>query len=203
MTGLQRPPGPPPHRSPWVVAGAGAVGFVALLYVLEVVDALAGHRLDQYGVRPRSDEGLAGILLAPLLHGGWGHLEANTVPTLVLLFVLLLSGVARAVQATAIIWLVGGLGVWLLAPGGTVHLGASVLIFGWLVYLVLRGLWTRRPLEIVLGVVLFLVYGGLLLGVLPGEPGVSWQGHLFGALGGALAAYVLGERRTTSPAVGR
>lgn len=203
MTGLQRPPGPPPQRSPWVVAGAGAVGFVALLYVLEVVDALAGHRLDQYGVRPRSDEGLVGILLAPLLHGGWGHLEANTVPTLVLLFVLLLSGVARAVQATAIIWLVGGLGVWLLAPGGTVHLGASVLIFGWLVYLVLRGLWTRRPLEIVLGVVLFLVYGGLLLGVLPGEPGVSWQGHLFGALGGALAAYVLGERRTTSPAVGR
>lgn len=187
------------QRSPWVVAGVGAVGFVALLWLLEIVDALAEHRLDQYGVRPRSDEGLLGILLAPLLHGGWLHLEANTVPALVLLFLVLVSGLARGLQATAIIWLVGGVGVWLVAPSNTIHLGASVLIFGWLVYLLLRGFWNRSAREILLGVVLFLVYGGLLLGVLPGEPGISWQGHLFGAIGGGLAAFLLGEpeRRRT------
>ncbi|WP_345457171.1 rhomboid family intramembrane serine protease [Nocardioides marinquilinus] len=182
------------RRPTWQVAATGAVGFVVLLWALEVIDALADHRLDQYGVRPRSDEGLLGILLAPLLHSGWLHLEANTVPALVLLFLVLLSGVARGVQATAIIWLVGGLGVWLVAPGNEVHLGASVLIFGWLVYLMLRGFWNGSGREIVLGVVLFLVYGGLLLGVLPGEQGISWQGHLFGAVGGALAAFLLGER---------
>ncbi len=183
------------RRSPLLVAGAGALGFVALLWAIEIVDALADNRLDQYGVRPRSDEGLLGILFAPLLHGGWLHLEANTVPALVLLFLVLVSGVSRGVQATAVIWLVGGVGVWLLAPAATNHLGASVLIFGWLVYLLLRGFWNRSPGEILLGVVLFLVYGGLLLGVLPGQPGISWQGHLFGAVGGGLAAFLLAEPR--------
>jgi membrane associated rhomboid family serine protease len=95
---------------------------------------------------------------------------------------------------TAIIWLVGGIGVWLVAPSNTVHLGASVLIFGWLVYLMVRGIFTRRAGEIILGMVLFFMYGGLLLGVLPGQPGISWQGHLFGAIGGALAAWLVGER---------
>ncbi|WP_262347469.1 rhomboid family intramembrane serine protease [Nocardioides dongxiaopingii] len=114
---------------------------------------------------------------------------------LVLLFLVLATGVARGLQATAVIWVVGGLGVWLVAPSGTVHLGASVLIFGWLVHLVLlRGVFSRRAREILLGVVLLVVYGSVLVGVLPGEPGVSWQGHLFGALGGALAAFLLAER---------
>ncbi|WP_211357031.1 rhomboid family intramembrane serine protease [Nocardioides rubriscoriae] len=182
------------RRSPWLTAGIGAVGFVALLWLIEVVDALVGHRLDQYGVHPRTDEGLLGIVLAPLLHGGWLHLEANTVPTLVLLFLVLVSGLVRGLQATALIWLVGGVGLWLVAPSDTVHLGASVLIFGWFVYLLLRGFWNRSAGQVLLGVALFLVYGSLLLGVLPGEPGISWQGHLFGAVGGGLAAFLLAER---------
>ncbi|MBS45112.1 MAG: rhomboid family intramembrane serine protease [Nocardioides sp.] len=148
--------------------------------------------MDDLGISPRTDEGLVGILLAPLLHAGFGHLEANTLPVLVLGFLVLVSGIRRGLQATAVIWLVGGVGVWLLAPSGTVHLGASVLVFGWLVYLIVRGVWSRRAGEIILGMVLFLAYGGLLLGVLPGQPGISWQGHLFGAVGGALAAYLSG-----------
>ncbi|WP_134766811.1 rhomboid family intramembrane serine protease [Nocardioides sp. 1609] len=185
------------RRSPVAVAALGAGGFVALLWLIEIIDALADHRLDQYGVRPRSDEGLVGILVAPLLHGGWLHLEANTLPALVLLFLVLVTGVARGLQATAVIWVVGGLGVWLVAPSDTVHLGASVLVFGWLVHLVLRGVFNRRVREILLGVALLVVYGSVLLGVLPGEPGISWQGHLFGALGGALAAFLLAERERT------
>jgi membrane associated rhomboid family serine protease len=185
-----------PRRAPrtWLRAGLVAVGFVVLLWVLEVVDTVANHRLDGLGVRPRDDEGLLGILFAPLLHYGWGHLEANTVPVLVLAFLALASGLRRGLAATAIIWVIGGAGTWLVAPEHTIHLGASVLIFGWLVYLVLRGFFARRAGEILLGLVLLAGYGSLLWGVLPGQPGISWQGHLFGAIGGAVAARALRQR---------
>lgn len=179
--------------SVWAVAAIGTAGFVVLLWVIEIVDAGTDNNLDQYGVQPRSDEGLVGILFAPVLHGGWDHLSANTVPVLILLFLVLVSGIGRGLAATGIIWLVAGLGVWLVAPGNSVHLGASSLIFGWLVYLMVRGIFSRSAGEIILGLVLFFMYGGLLLGVLPGQPGISWQGHLFGAVGGGLAAAFLND----------
>ncbi|HEX2300464.1 MAG TPA: rhomboid family intramembrane serine protease, partial [Pseudonocardiaceae bacterium] len=91
------------------------------------------------------------------------------------------------VMVTATIWVVGGLGTWLVADGGT-HLGASILIFGWMVFLLVRGFYARSAGQITLAGMLFLLWGGMLWGVLPGTPGVSWQGHLFGALGGLLAA---------------
>jgi membrane associated rhomboid family serine protease len=178
----------------WAQAAVGSVVFVVLLWVVEIVDAAMGNDLDQYGVQPRETDGLLGILFAPLLHGGWDHLSANTVPALVLAFLVLVSGIARGLLVTAVIWIVGGVGVWLVAPSNTVHLGASVLIFGWLVYLMIRGIFTRSAGEIILGMVLFFMYGGLLFGVLPGQPGISWQGHLFGAIGGALAAWLVSER---------
>jgi membrane associated rhomboid family serine protease len=177
--------------STWVLAAVTTFGFVGALWVIEIIDAAMDNELDQYGVQPREGEGLLGILFAPMLHSGWGHLSANTLPALVLGFLVLVSGIARGLEATAVIWLVGGIGVWLVAPSHTVHLGASVLIFGWLVYLMVRGIFTRRAGEIILGMVLFFMYGGLLLGVLPGQPGISWQGHLFGAIGGALAAWLI------------
>lgn len=182
-----------PARPRWVRAGLLAGGFVALLWLLEIIDAASGHQLDRLGIRPRTGEGLVGVLLAPMIHFGWGHLESNTVPTLVLGFLVLAANIARGLAATAVVWLVGGLGVWLLAPGNTITAGASVLVFGWLVYLLVRGLFNRRVGQILLGVVLLLLYGGLLLGVLPGHPGVSWQGHLFGAIGGVLAAWLLAD----------
>ncbi|WP_200954464.1 MULTISPECIES: rhomboid family intramembrane serine protease [unclassified Nocardioides] len=182
------------ERPAWQVAAVGAAGFVAVLWVIEGIDVAASHRLDGWGIRPRSDEGLLGILAAPLLHGGWGHLVANTVPALVLGFLTLATGIARGLVATAVIWLVGGLAVWLVAGDHSVHIGASGLIFGWLTYLVVQGLVDRKPLEIGIGVAVLLVYGGVLWGVLPGQPGVSWQGHLFGAIAGVLAAVVVSER---------
>ena len=175
-----------------------ALGFVVLLWLLEIVDAASGNRLDDDGVRPRSTVGLLGIVFAPVLHAGWAHLEANTVPALVLFFLVLLGGIGRGLAATGVIWVVSGVGVWLVSPSNTVTIGASGLIFGWLMYLVLRGFFTRRPGQILLGVVLFLGYGGLLWGVLPGQPGVSWQGHLFGAVGGGLAAWLLADRRSST-----
>lgn len=175
----------------WQATALWVAGFTLVLWVLEVVDAILGNSLDSYGVRPRSDEGLLGILFAPLLHGGFGHLWANTIPVLVLGFLTLLSGVARGLLATAVIWLVAGAGVWLVGGGNTVHIGASGLVFGWIAYLVLRGFLNRRNIEVLVGVGVLILYGGVLVGVLPGQPGVSWEGHLFGAVGGVCAAMVL------------
>jgi membrane associated rhomboid family serine protease len=186
---------PVDQPSTWVRAAVLTGGFVALLWVLEIVDTAADHRLDEYGVQPREGEGLIGVLAAPLLHAGFDHLGANTLPVLVLGFLVLVSGIGRGLAVTAVIWLVAGLGVWLVAPSYSVHLGASSLIFGWLVYLMARGAFSRRPGEVILGLTLFFLYGGLLFGVLPGQPGISWQGHLFGAVGGLLAAIWLSERR--------
>ncbi len=181
-----------PRRSRPLVAAQVIAAFVVLLYVVELVDTLDRNRLDSYGIRPREVDGLDGIVFAPLLHHGWGHLMANTVPLLVFGFLILLAGVGRWAAVTAVVWLVGGVGTWLTGQPNSLHLGASVLAFGWLVYLLLRGIFARDASQIALGAILLFMYGGILYGVLPGQPGISWQGHLFGALGGALAAYQFG-----------
>jgi membrane associated rhomboid family serine protease len=179
----------------WKSAALLTGGFVAVLWLLEIVDAATGHALDAYGIEPRTEDGLVGIVTAPALHFGFDHLVSNTVPVLVLGFLTLATGIARGLTATAIIWVVGGLGVWLFAQPFSIHAGASVLIFGWIVYLVVRGFLNKNSLEILIGVAVFLLYSSVLLGVLPGQPGVSWQGHLFGAIGGFVAARLLTRRQ--------
>jgi membrane associated rhomboid family serine protease len=113
----------------------------------------------------------------------------------VLGFLTLATGLLRGLAATAVVWVVGGVGVWLVAGSHSNHIGASGLIFGWIVYLAVRGVVDEQPWEIALGVVVLVLYGGALWGVLPGQPGVSWQGHLFGAMGGGLAALLLTQER--------
>ena len=169
-------------------------GFVALLWVIESIDAALDNRLDRYGIEPRDQDGLVGILFAPLLHGGWDHLAANTVPVIVLGFLVFLGGAGYGLGVTTVVWLVAGTGIWLTGPVGTIHLGASMLVFGWLTCLLVRGFVSRRPGQLAVAVLVFLLYGGALWGVLPGQPGISWQGHLFGAVGGVLAALLLTER---------
>lgn len=187
-TGTQAPLARP------AMAGLLAGSYVVLLYVVEVVDAVTPGRLDDNGVHPRSIGGLDGVLFSPLLHGGWAHLIGNTVPLLVLGFLLGLSGVRTWLQVTVVVWIVGGLGVWLFGGADTNHIGASGVVFGWLSYLIVRGIFNRSLPQIALGIVVFAVYGSVLWGVLPGRPGVSWEAHLFGALSGALAAWLLAQR---------
>ena len=193
---------PTPKRPAWLVGGLTVVSFVALLYVIEVWDNVTGHRLDDNGIRPLESDGLWGIVVSPLLHSNWDHLIANTVPALVLGFLMTLAGMGRFIYATAIVWILGGFGTWLIGNIGaqcpyvgvrceTNHIGASGLIFGWLAFLIVFGFFTRKVWEIVVGVIVLFVYGGVLLGVLPGTPGVSWQGHLCGAVAGVVAAYLL------------
>lgn len=184
----------PKRRYPWVQAGAWSIGFVALLWAIEVLDTfLFGNDLDLQGVRPGVSDGLLGVLFAPFLHAGWEHLASNSGPLLVLGFLILLSGVGRWIAVSLVVAVVSGVGTWIFGGVGTVHIGASGLVFGYLVYLVVRGIFNRKPWQIVVGVVVFLFYGSLLWGVLPGTPGVSWQGHFFGAVGGLLAAWWLEE----------
>ena len=164
--------------------------MVAVMWVVEIVDVFAGD-LDSAGIRPRDPEGLIGIGLAPVLHGGFGHLAGNTVPFLVLGLAIALSGLARIVAVTVIVAVVGGLGTWLIAPANSVHIGASGLVFGFAAYLVARGAYTRRALHIVGALVVLFLYGTtLVIGFVP-TPGISWQGHLFGAIGGVVAAWAL------------
>jgi membrane associated rhomboid family serine protease len=168
--------------------------FTALLYVVEAADTVTGGALDaEGGIEPRELDGLDGVLFAPLLHGGWAHLLANTLPFLVFGFLAMAGGIRQFVVVTATIWLFGGLGVWLLGPADTTHIGASGVIFGWLAFLLARGFFARSGKQILLAVVLFMIWGGVLWGVLPGDPDVSWQGHLFGALAGLLAARLAGR----------
>ncbi|WP_188547611.1 rhomboid family intramembrane serine protease [Rhodococcoides trifolii] len=178
-------------RPLWLRAGLLTASFVALLYVIEAVDVATGLRLDNAGIEPREVDGLRGIAFAPLLHHGWDHLFANTGPILVLGFVVMMSGIGRGLAATAVIWIVGGFGTWLTGGALSIHVGASGLVFGWLAYLIVRGVFTRSLLQLLLGVLVLLVYGSVLWGVLPGQEGISWQGHLFGAVGGVIAAWVL------------
>jgi len=176
------------RRLGFVEAGVSMAVLVGLLWVVEGVDQADAHRLDQYGIQPRSGEGLLGIFVAPFLHGSWAHLISNTVPFFVLGVVVLLDGWRRWFVATLWIVVLSGATVWLISPPGSVTLGASGVVFGWLTYLIARGFYTRAPGQIALGVVVFLFYGGILLGVLPSTAGVSWQAHLGGAIGGVLAA---------------
>lgn len=175
----------------WQKAAVLIASFAASLYVIEFVDVLDDNRLDNLGIEPRTADGLWGVAFAPMLHAGWDHLIGNTIPLLVLGFLVLMAGIARGIAATAIIWIVGGVGTWLTGQSGSVHIGASVLIFGWLTFLIVRGLFTRSVLQILLGLAVLVLYGGLLWGVLPNDPRISWQGHLFGAIGGVLAAWWL------------
>jgi membrane associated rhomboid family serine protease len=178
------------------VRGLALVGaMAAVMWVAEILDA-AGARLDANGIHPRDPDTLPDIAVAPFLHAGWGHLIGNTVPFLVLGGAIALSGLARTAAVTAIVVVVGGLGTWLIGPSDTNHIGASGLVFGFAAYLISRGVFSRKPIHLVAGLGVLAVYGATLLFSLIPHPGISWQGHLFGAVGGVVAARVLDRGRT-------
>lgn len=183
-------------RQARLVAGLRVLlGVVALAWAAELIDVvLLDERLDRYGIEPRETEGLRGIVLAPVLHGGLAHVAANTVPFLMLGGLVLLRTLRTFAVVTAVVVVVGGLGVWLFGQAGTVHVGASGVVFGYLGFLILRGALERTPGAILVSVLVGVLYGGALVSLVPTDPSVSWEGHLFGFLGGLLAARVVPTR---------
>ena len=173
--------------------------MAAVMWLVEVYDA-AGGDPDSAGIRPRDPDGLVGVAVSPFLHGSWGHLIGNTIPFLILGFGIAIGGLARVAAVTGIVAAVGGLGTWLTAPSNSLVIGASGVIFGYATYLIARGVYTRRGLHLVGGLVVLAVYGTTLLFGLVPTPGVSWQAHLFGAVGGVVAARVLHRNRAALPA---
>lgn len=173
--------------------------LLAVLWLLEIADQLTGERLDYYGIHAREIDWLPGIFTSPFLHAGFDHLISNSLPFWVLGFLVLLGGLARWLITTLIAVVSSGLSAWLLTPADTIVVGASGLIFGWLTYLLARGIWSRSARQILVAVGVLVVYGGLIWGVLPSQTGVSWQAHLGGAIGGVLAAWLL-HRRVSRPA---
>ena len=170
--------------------------LVAALWVIEAFDAaLLRGALDGWGIQPRTLASLPAIFVAPLLHDGFGHLLANTIPLLILGWLVMVRRTADFFWASAIALLASGLGIWLIGGANSIHIGISGVIFGLLGFLLARGYYERSAVAIALAVVAFLFYGGMLWGVLPVQTGVSWQGHLFGFLGGVLAGYWLVKGR--------
>jgi len=173
-------------------------GMAAVMWLVEIIDLLPHTDLDRWGIRPRQLSGLTGIVTAPFLHDGFGHLIGNTIPFLVLGCIIASSGTQRFIQVTVIVAAVAGLGTWIVGPAHTVHIGASGLVFGYLSYLATRGFFEHHIGQIVIGLIVLFFYGSILWGLFP-RPGISWQGHVFGATGGVVAAWVIHRRRAAGP----
>ena len=176
------------------------VVMLAAMWVVEIVDVPLDGRLDRFGVHPRRLSGLDGIVFGPFLHRGFGHLFAITLPFLILGAAIAIGSVRRWLTVSVIIALVSGFGVWLFAASNTVTVGASGLVFGYLSYLVTRGIFARKVLYLLGGLLALFVYGGILWGLVP-HPGISWSGHIFGAVGGVLAAALVHRPRPEEPGI--
>jgi membrane associated rhomboid family serine protease len=165
------------------------------MWLSEVVDTALHGRLDRYGIVAREPDGLFGIITAPFLHLGFGHLISNTLPLVTLGAIIAVGGALRLFSVTAIVTTIGGFGTWLISPPHTITIGASGLVFGYAAYLIARGIFNRRLGQVAIGVIVVLVWGSALFGGLLPQDGISWQGHLFGGVAGILAAWVLADDR--------
>ena len=153
-----------------------------------VVNGIAGGALMQYGVIPRTLTGLRGILFAPFLHANMQHLIANTIPFLAMGWLVMLRDARHFLPVTIFAMLGSGLMAWLLGAPGSVHIGASGVVFGYFGFLLLGGWYARSFMSISLSILVAVLWGGLVLGIAPGQVGISWQSHLGGFIAGVLAA---------------
>ncbi|GAA3437257.1 rhomboid family intramembrane serine protease [Kutzneria kofuensis] len=200
-------PGKPVNRvlPPRPLQAAVVIGaFTALLYVVEFVNLAVFHgTLSDFGIVSHRVTGLAGVLWAPLLHVSWQHLASNTLPVLLFGFLAMAIGVRQWVAVTVTIWLISGLGVWLTEDTGVSTVGASGIAFGWLMFLLVRGLFNRSLKQLAVAAILLFYWGSALWGLLPNvDPEISWQAHAFGALGGLLAAWLVAMANRPARAAG-
>ncbi|MEI7469848.1 MAG: rhomboid family intramembrane serine protease [Chloroflexota bacterium] len=171
--------------------------IVGVMWLLELIDILfLNQRLNLFGIRPRDTGYMWGIAFAPFLHGGISHLLANTPPFIALGWLVLALSRKEFLWVTIVVTISSGLGAWLFGASNSVHIGASGVIFGYFGFLLARGFFDRQLVSIALSLIVGAIYGYLLWGVLPNQPNVSWQGHLFGFLGGVLLARGIAQKRS-------
>jgi membrane associated rhomboid family serine protease len=174
-------------------------GIVGLMWIVEVINTLDSNGLDTDGIYGRRLDHLWGILTTPFIHASFAHLIDNTIPFVFIGLFIALQGAKRLAQVTLIVVVVGGLGTWLVAPSGIPTIGASGVVFGYAAYLFAQGFFNRSIGELLIGLLVGVVWGGALVSSLVPHSGISWQGHLFGAVGGVTAAWALRRERTRAP----
>jgi membrane associated rhomboid family serine protease len=182
------------------------IGIVGLMWIVEVVNAIDSYGLRGDGIYSRSFGHLWGIFTAPFIHENFSpHLIDNTIPLLFMGLIIALHGAARLGLVTVIVIVLGGLGTWLIGPAGISTIGASGVVFGYATYLLTRGVFNRSLLELLTGAVVGVVWGGALLASIVPHTGVSWQGHVSGAIAGVVAAWLLRRERqprgSSTPAI--
>ncbi|MEV6980265.1 rhomboid family intramembrane serine protease [Sphaerisporangium sp. NPDC051017] len=176
------------------------VGFLALIWVVQIANWALGYSLSQsFGIAARDPARLPDIVTAPFLHWNWMHIEGNSGPLFVFGFLAAYRGVGKFLGVTALIAAVSGLGVWFVAGPGSVTAGASGVVFGYFGYVLVKGLFDRHTIDIVVGLVMALCFAYQFTGLLPSDE-FSWQGHLFGFIGGIVGGWVFRDRRAPSPA---
>ncbi len=179
------------------------ITIVVFMWLIEVVNTLDSNGLDNDGIYARNLGRLWGILTAPFIHVSFQHLIDNTIPFLFMGLIVALRGAVKLAIVTGIVILIGGLGTWLIAPGNSVTVGASGVVFGYAAYLLARGFFDRSVVEVLIGAVVGAVWGGALISSLVPQHGISWQGHASGAVGGVVAAWLLAGQGRGAAAKGR
>jgi membrane associated rhomboid family serine protease len=175
-------------------------GFLGLLWLIQLINWADSYDLNgRFGILPHHESHLGDIFTSPLLHFSWPHLEGNSIPFLVLGFLAAYRGITRFVAVTLIVAITSGLAVWFFQSSSELTVGASGLIFGYFGYVLVRGLFDRNLVDVIVGVLAGVAYAGILAVAIPGNPGISWIGHAGGLAGGVLAGWVLRSRRPAKP----
>ena len=175
--------------------------FILALGLVLAIDSITNDFFTNHlGIEPRKIGGLDGVLFAPFLHGDLGHYLSNALPMIVLLGLLFANRNYRPVQSLAIVWTLGGLGTWLIGRPNSTHIGASIVIFGLGAFLICAAFFLRSWRSAAVSTVVLFLYGGIFLNVLPPllnssmRENISWEGHLSGAIGGAIAAWMIRKK---------
>jgi membrane associated rhomboid family serine protease len=167
-------------------------GMLLLMWLVEAINSLDANHLDGDGIRSRSVSHFWGILSSPFIHASFQHLLDNTVPLIFLGAIIALHGARRLLVVTGFIIVIGGLGTWIIGPGGgTSTIGASGVVFGYATYLLTRGFFDRSIWELAVGMIVGVIWGAVLISSLIPHAGVSWQGHLCGGIAGVIVAWRL------------